>query len=152
MRSRRAGAERAAGRPAARAALAEAPSSRTAVRGPAARAVQHVAADVEVGKQRQVLRHVADAAVVHGHVHAAPGIEQHVPADADHALVGPAQAGDGVQRGGLAGAGRAEQRHRARRDGLAQVESERAGAQADVDDDRRAVAAVHDGDPRRFER
>ena len=103
-------------------------------------------------KQRQVLRHVADPAFVHRHVDAAPRIEQHVPADPDHALVGPAQAGDGVQRGGLAGPGRPEQRDGARRDGLAQVEGERTGAEPDVDDDRRLAAAAHVAVPSRFER
>ena len=77
-------------------------------------AVEEVAPDVHVREQRDVLRHVADVALVRRHVDPALRREQHAAVDGDRSAVRRAQPRDGVEDRRLAGARRPEERGRAR--------------------------------------
>jgi hypothetical protein len=64
---------------------------------------------------------------------AALGIQQHLPVDGDAAAVGPDQAADDVDQGGLARARAAEQRRQAGRGREARGDAEVAARVLDVD-------------------
>ena len=68
-------------------------------------AERHVAGRGHVGKQRVALEHEPEAAPVGLHAH------EVLPLERDRAPVRRQEAGDHLQRRGLAAAGRAEQRH-----------------------------------------
>ena len=68
----------------------------------------NVGFDVQVRKQREVLEHHADAALLGGDAHA--GAVQQLAVEQDAAGMRLFEAGDGAQQGGLAAAGRTDQR------------------------------------------
>ena len=107
-------------------------------------AEQDVAPHVEMRKEREILRHVADAAAPRRHVDARGGVEEHVIADRHAAAIGPAQSRNHLEQRRLAGAGWPDDgdgaaRARLSRDGEREgaggelhVEGERAGSGRDA--------------------
>ena len=69
---------------------------------PAARRERHVGRDTQVRKQQRLLQQHADPPGVGRHEHAGRRVGQHTVAEPNNATVGPHQAGDHVQRRGLA--------------------------------------------------
>ena len=88
--------------------------SRSRATTPGMPPVEQVAAHEHVGKERHVLRHVADVTMVRRQVDAGVRRVEHAPVDGDGAAPRRAQAGDRVEDRRLAGAGRAEERGGAR--------------------------------------
>ena len=89
-------------------------SVRSAVVSAALGAEENVFPHGKVWKQRAFLRDVADASLLRWQIDSPRGGEEHFAADLDLAVGDVAQAGDGVEQRGLAGARRPEDRRDAR--------------------------------------
>ena len=102
-------------------------------RGMAGGAIGDVAPDGHMREQAVVLEDVADLAAMGGEMDAALRIVHDATAIFDACAVGPGQAGDGAQKGGLAGARLAEDRGDAVSRLEGGFERERAGPDGDID-------------------
>ena len=60
-------------------------------------------------KERRLLKHVADVAILHGDIDAALRVEEDAVADRDASLVWPGQSGDAAEQRGLSRTRRAEE-------------------------------------------
>jgi len=76
---------------------------------PAVHAVRDVPRRGHVRKERERLKHVADAALMSREVHGSRGIEQNFFAYAHVSGIGPQEPGNAVEQRGFAGAGRTKQ-------------------------------------------
>ncbi len=104
--------------------------------------VEQVAAHEHVGKERHVLRHVADMTMVRRQVDAGARRIQHAPVDGDGPAPGRPQARDRVENRGLAGAGRAEEGRGARVELHVRSEHKRALRELDVEIDHAALLST----------
>ena len=96
-------------------------------------AVEQIATYLQVREQACVLEHVTHVALVHGKVDALRAVEQAAAIHLDAPGHRRHQAGDGVEHGGLAGAGGAHQRDHARFVFNAHMAMEGATPQFDID-------------------
>jgi hypothetical protein len=97
------------------------------------RPVGDVLADRHVREERVLLEHQADRPALGREVDPGAAIEPRAPADLDPAPVGPAQPGDRLEHGRLAGARGADERDRLPVDAERDPQLVRAKAEGDVD-------------------